>query len=78
MVRIDIGYNLEDESAELLFVRLHITLFRFRGTWRWCDFYKAVEEFLHTEVVQGRTEEDGCHFSRAVGFYFEVRKNAAD
>ena len=57
MVRVNVCSNLEHESCELRFFWLHITLLSFYRTRTWCNLNKCVEEFLHTEVVQRRTEE---------------------
>ena len=42
--------------------------------WGYLD--EAVEQFLHTEIVESRSEEHGSDFCRAIGFHIELWINA--
>ena len=78
VVGVDVGGNLEDEARELGLVGLHVTLLGLGGLRRRGYLDKAVQQFLHTEVVECRTEEDGSHLGRAVRLHLEVGIDAAD
>ena len=66
MVGVDVGCYLEDEAGKLRLFGLYGALLSLCWSWRRSYLDKAVEQFLHTEVVQCRTEEYGSHLSRAV------------
>ena len=57
MVGVDISGYLEYESGKLAILWFHHTLQRLRRTRAGRNLHKAVEQLLHTEVVQGRPEE---------------------
>ena len=76
VVRIDIGSNLEDKARKLLLLRLHLTLFGFRRPGTGGNLHKTVQQFLYTEVIQGRTEEHGGHLSRTIGLHIKFRIDA--
>ena len=78
MVGIDVGRYLEDETSELLFFRFHHAFLSLCRTRRRGNFNKAIQQFLHTEVIQRRAEEDGSHLSRAIGVDLEFRIDAVD
>ena len=78
VVRVDVGGNLEDEASELCLVGAHHALLCLGRTWRWGYLYEAVEELLHTEVVEGRTEEYRCHLGSAVCLDVKLWIYAAD
>ena len=59
MIRVDIGGYLKDESGKFRFFRLHLTFFRLHGTGTGSNLHKAIQQFLHTEIIQCRTEEYG-------------------
>ncbi len=71
VVGVDVCGNLEDETRELLLVRFYHTLFRFCRAWGRSNLDEAIEEFLHTKVVECRAEEYWCHFCRAVCLHVE-------
>ena len=73
MVRIDIRCNLEDETSELLLFRRYHALLCLGGLRTRCDLHEAVQQFLYTEVVQGRAEEYRCYLSRTVGLHVKFR-----
>ncbi len=57
VVGVDVGGYLEDEARELGLVGPHHALLGLRGTGTGGYLHKAVKQFLHAEVVQGRAEE---------------------
>ena len=57
VVRVDVGGDLEDEASELGLLWLHETLLSLSATGRWSNLHKTIEQFLHTKVVEGGTEE---------------------
>ena len=61
MIGVDVGCNFEDETGEFLLLGLYCTLFGCRGTWIGRNFYKAVQQFLDTEIIERRTEENRCY-----------------
>lgn len=78
MVRVDVGSNLEDKSGEFRFVRFHFALFGVHGTGAGRNLHEAVQQFLHTEVVQCRAEEYGSAVSCQVRIYVESGIDAFD
>ena len=78
MVGVDVGGYLEDKACKLVLLRLHQSLLGLCGLGRRCYLDKAVEKFLHTEVVERRTEEHRCHLGRAVSLYIEGWINAVN
>ena len=52
VVGVDISGNLEDEAGELLFGRHHLALYSSCGAWAGSNLYEAVEQLLHTEVIE--------------------------
>ena len=78
MVGIDISCYLEDKTCKFLLFRLDITLFCFRGTRTWSYLHKTVQQFLHTEVIECRTEEHRSHLSRTICFHIKLRVNTID
>ena len=58
--------DLEDKACEGGFIGRHLTFLGLDGAWGWRDFYEAVEELLHTEVVECRAEEYGCDIARQI------------
>ena len=73
VVGVDVGGYLKDESRELGLVRIHHSLLSLGGARAWSYLHEAVEQFLHTEVVERRTEEHRCHLGIAVFIYVELR-----
>ena len=78
VVRVDIGCNLEDESREFRFCGHHLTFLSLRRSWTGCDLNETVEQFLHAEVIQCRTEEHRSDLSTAVFVDIELRIDAID
>ena len=78
MVGVDIGGDLEDEASKLAFLWLYQSLLGLSGLGRRCYLDEAVEKFLHTEVVERRTEEHRCHLGRTVSLHIEGWINAVD
>ena len=66
VVGIDIGGDLKDEACEFRFFWLHIAFLGLRRTRRGGNLHKAVQQFLHTEVIQGRAEEYWCHLGVSI------------
>ena len=75
MIRVDIGGYLEDESGKFRFFRLHLTFFRLHGTGTGSNLHKAIQQFLHTEIIQCRTEEYGSKLSFQVFLLIEFGVN---
>ena len=71
VIRVDIGGNLEDKACEFRLVRLHFTLFRLYRTGTGSNLHKAVQQLLHTEVIQGGTEEYGSQFTFQIFLYLK-------
>ena len=67
MVGIDIGCNLEDKAGKLGFRGQDQSLLCLRGAGRRGNLYKAVEQFLHTKIVESRAKEDRSYLSTAIG-----------
>ena len=76
VVGVDIGGNLEDEAAEFRFRRFHHTLLGLGGARARCYLYKAVEQFLHTEVVERAAKKHRCHIGRPIGVHLKGRIHA--
>ena len=72
VVRVDVGGNLEDEACKLRLLRLHHSLLCLGRLWRRGNLHEAVQELLHTEVVQSRTEEHRSHLGGAIGLHLEL------
>ena len=66
MVGIDVGCYLEDKTAELRFFRTDHTFHCLYGAWAGSYLHEAVEQLLHTKIIQGRAEEDGSHLGRKI------------
>src|SRR5690625_3811552 len=55
---IHIGLYLENQTGESFFGGLHLALQSFPGT-RWGrPVDQSIEDFLHTKIIEGRTEKD--------------------
>ena len=78
VVGVDIGCNLEDKACELFFLGTHLALLGLSGARVGGNLHKAVEQFLHAEVVERRTEEHGRNLGIEIIFYVERRINAVD
>ena len=78
MVGVDVGSNLEDEARELRLFGVYHAFLCLCGAWRRSYLDEAVEQLLHTEVVESRTKEYWCHLCRAVCLYVELRIYAVD
>ena len=72
VVGVDVGGYLEDETGELGLLGTHLTLFRHDGTRTGGYLHKAVEQLLHAEVVQCRTEEHRCQLALQVVVHLEL------
>ena len=59
VVGVHVRMDLEDKASEGRFVGRYLTLLGLDRAGRWSDLYEAVEELLHTEVVECRAEEHG-------------------
>lgn len=53
VVGVDIGRDFEDESCEFFFFGRNGAFFSLSGAWAGSDAHETVEQFFHTEVVQG-------------------------
>ena len=76
VVGVDVGRNLEDETGELGLFGADHALLGLNGTRRGGYLDKTVEQFLHTEIVECRTEKDGGHIGRKIGVDIKGRVNA--
>ena len=76
VVGIDIRRNLKDKAREFLLLRLYVTLLSLCRTRTRSYLHKAIQQLLHTKVIQGRAEEYRSHLSRTVGFHIELRIDA--
>lgn len=72
MVRIHVGVDLEHEAAESLFLRLDGALFGFDGTRLRGYLYEAVEQFLDTECVERRPEENRSQTTAQIFLFVEL------
>ena len=72
VVGVDVGCYLEYEACELRLVRADLTFLSLCRTRRRCYLHKAVEQFLHAEIVERRAEEDGGNLCRTVGLYVKL------
>ena len=73
VVGVDIGCYLEDKASELRFVGLHHALLGLGGSRTRCYLHEAVEQLLHTEVVECRTEEHGGNLGTAIFIHIKLR-----
>ena len=71
MVRVDIGGNLKDKACEFRLFRFYFAFFRLHGTGTGSNLHKAVQQLLHTEVVQGGAEEHGGQFTFQILLYLK-------
>ena len=78
VVGVDIRRNLEDKTGKLRFFGLYVAFLCLRRTGRGGYLHETVQEFLHTEVVQGRTEEYGSDLGISVGLDIELRIDTID
>ena len=78
MVGVDVSSDLEDEAGELGFLGTDHALFGFGLAGTGGYLHEAVEQLLHTEVVEGGAEEDGGDLSRAVGLDIKLGVDAVD
>ena len=76
VVGVDVGGNLEDEARELLFVGIDHTLLGLGGARVGGYLDETIQEFLHTEIVKGRTEEDGGYAGSQIVIVVEGRIDA--
>ena len=53
MVGVDIGCDLEDKTCKLRLIGLNIALLSLSGLGTWGYLHEAVQQLLHTKVVQG-------------------------
>ncbi len=73
VVGVDICRYLEYETCELRFFRFHRAFFGKCRAGARGYFHEAVEQFLDTEIVEGRTEEHRRHACFAVFVHVEFR-----
>ena len=78
VVGIHVRMDLEDKASEGGFVRRYLTLLGLDRAGRWSDLYEAVEELLHTEVVECRAEEHGGDIARQIFFAVKLGVYAVD
>ena len=76
MVRVDIGGNLKDKACEFRLFRFYFAFFRLHGTGTGSNLHKAIQQFLHTKIIQGRTKEYRCTISCQIRFYIQFGINA--
>ena len=73
MIRVDIRCDLEDKARELLLLRFHLTFLRLRWPRTGRNLHEAIQQFLHTEVVQCRAKEHRRHLCSAIRLHIELR-----
>ena len=78
VVGVDVGCDFKDESGKLFFLGFDHTLYCLRGAGRWRNFDKAVEQLLHTEVVERRAEEYGSDIGRTLAVDVKIWVNPFD
>ena len=78
VVGVHIGVNLENEAGESFLLWLHSALLSLCWARRWRDAHEAVEQLLHTEGVECRTEEYRCNLSAQVVGFAKFGINALD
>ena len=78
MVRVHIGMYLKDKAGEAILFRFNHTFHRLNRTGRRGNLDKAIQQLLHTEVVQGRAEKDRCDIPFQIRIHIELRINAFD
>ena len=76
MIRVDIRRNLKDKSGEFRLFRFHFTFFRLYRTRAWSYLYKAIQQLLHTKVIQSWTKEYRCQFALQIFFFIKFRINS--
>ena len=76
MVGVHVGVNLENEARKLLLRRLDAAFHRVTTDRRRRNLYEAVQQLLHTEVIQGRAKENGADITVQIGLAGEVILNA--
>ena len=75
MIRVHIGMDLENETGEGILFRIDHPFHSRHGTGRRSDIDKAIQQFFHPEVIQGRTKEHGSDISFQVGIDIEFGIN---
>ena len=75
MIRVHIGMDLENETGEGILFRIDHPFHGRHGTGRRSDIDKAIQQFFHPEVIQGRTKEHGSDISFQVGIDIEFGIN---
>ena len=75
VVGVNVGRYLEYEARELGLFRLNHAFLGLRGTRTWGYLNKAIEQFLHAEVVKRAAEEHRRHLGRTVVLNIELRVN---
>ena len=73
VVRIHIGMDLEHEAGEVILIGIHLTLQGLHRTGRGSDVDEAIEQLLHSKVVQCRAKEDRGNISSQIGIHVERR-----
>ena len=63
MIRVDVSCYLENKTGKFRFFGNHLTFFSMYRTGSGSNLNKAIEQFLHTKVIQCRTEEYRCAIS---------------
>ena len=67
--------DLENETGEGILFRIDHPFHGRHGTGRRSDIDKAIQQFFHPEVIQGRTKEHGSDISFQVGIDIELGIN---
>ena len=75
MIWVNIGSDFEYKSGELRFIRFHLTFFCLGRTRTWSNLHKTIEQLLHTEVIQCRTEEYRSQLSFQITLYIKFGIN---
>ncbi len=78
VVGVDVGSNFEDEACELRIIWFHHPFLGLGGLWTGRNLHKAIEQLLHTEVVESRTEEHRSDLCLAVVVNIELRIDTID
>ena len=67
MIGVDVSSYLKDKPCKFGFRRLYYSLFCLRRLGAGCYFHKAIEQFLHTEIIKCATEKNRCNLRRTIG-----------
>ncbi|OPZ01895.1 MAG: hypothetical protein BWZ11_01356 [Bacteroidetes bacterium ADurb.BinA395] len=73
MIGIHIGVNLENKTRKSFLVRIYNSLVSLNGLRRRSYFHEAIQQFLHSEIVQSAAKKNRSQLSRQIFFPVESR-----